>query len=363
MKVKYKDTVKNVLDFNVRLRNLCLELHCLYLSTWTVLKTFYLWNVDLRDFNEQGVINLSRGKCLNIEQKSNVELLVEGFKCYLFPVFQSRIIRAEISQMRQGEDDSIENFARRIEDAPGSRRAFSDVLLRNEAFLSALIDGLRDSKVKEKLMEEKMSEFETATRIAVKQEHILEVVKGGRISVKVCEEKKPITVQCYVQQELVAVHKWEERKIIGVAHKCDKCNKFSHSTEKCWSDVRCQLCGVMGHVASVCKVNKFNGSSEQLGRNAHAQWGAHEKLKVRRVTEGIQKRRRGYSFEQRTEKRDYLQWVVENKLDFIVRSRTDNNSNKVLKESDVVIGNLRTDLIRKGKVLDGHHREMGKRNV
>ncbi|GMF19392.1 unnamed protein product [Phytophthora fragariaefolia] len=35
---------------------------------------------------------------------------------------------------------------------------------------------------------------------------------------------------------------------------CERCNDFGHSTESCWSDLKCGRCGRKGHPARLCRV-------------------------------------------------------------------------------------------------------------
>lgn len=172
-------------------------------------------------------------------QKSDVECLIKALKDGLYPATEARILRSTVSRMKQNSGENIEHFTQRIEDA--SERAFLNPVLREEACLSALIEGVIDGEIKRKLMEDEVGDFETAARMAKKLERIGQAVN---------REEKDWGLEGTGLE--APVYRLEEQG----SGNCGKCGKPGHKVEDCWQDVTCQLCDVKGHVARVCRRNQ-----------------------------------------------------------------------------------------------------------
>lgn len=113
---------------------------------------------------------------LSSEQKGNVNLLIQGIKSALLPDSEIRSLRSELSSLKQTADESIEDFAYRVEEL--STRGFSSEELREEGALSSFLEGVKDFSLKQKLLEsETANTFEKATRLAFKLDKISNTLK------------------------------------------------------------------------------------------------------------------------------------------------------------------------------------------
>ena len=99
---------------------------------------------------------------------------VAAIRSVLYPDAESRTLRDTLYRVKQSTDETAEDFALRIE--AEAAKAFSPLepSLKNEACLSALCNGLRSVEIRRKLKESELKSFESATRLAIKHEHILE---------------------------------------------------------------------------------------------------------------------------------------------------------------------------------------------
>ena len=190
-----------------------------------------------------------------LHQSSNVLRLIQEVKQNLFPVTETLILRSELGRLTQKPEESVEDFAIRIEDL--AEKAYMDLHLRQEACVSRLMEGAKSDVVRRKLMESDLEGFEEARLLAIKQERIANMISAQ-------EEAKPLIdfeTPVYKVGERKAVEvKAVEQTTIGAmdvrrgnTDGCTKCGKTGHGEETCWKDMTCQLCGTVGHVASVCR--------------------------------------------------------------------------------------------------------------
>ena len=181
---------------------------------------------------------------LSAHQRANIRMLIDTLKVNLFPVTETRILRSELARLTQNSGESVEDFALRVEDL--ALKAYSDLRLREEACVSRLMEGTKSGVVRQKLMESDVETFDKAKLIAIKQERITETITAQ-------EDIKPLIdldTPVYIVDEVKTVeHSDKEQK----SSSCVKCGKSDHGVETCWQNVMCQLCGVKGHVASVCR--------------------------------------------------------------------------------------------------------------
>ena len=105
-------------------------------------------------------------------QKSSTKEILSAIRQRLYPNTESRTLRDAMTMMKQKPDESAEDFTVRIEQEAAKAYGPSDVVLKNEACLSALSNGLRSVEIRRKLKESDESTFESATRLVIKQEHI-----------------------------------------------------------------------------------------------------------------------------------------------------------------------------------------------
>lgn len=181
-------------------------------------------------------------------QKSDERLMIQVLKDGLFPATESRILRSTVSRMKQTIGETIEHFTQKIEDA--AERAFGNPILREEACLSALIEGVLDRDIKRRLMVDEISDFQTAVRMAKKLERIGQAVN---------DESRDSGLDISGMDGVV--FNVEER-----GKQCSKCGKDGHEEGSCWKDVVCQLCERTGHVAKVCRQFTSQGSQGSFSR-------------------------------------------------------------------------------------------------
>lgn len=113
---------------------------------------------------------------LNPEQKGDIDLLISAIKTALVPDSEIRSIRSELSSLKQACDESIEDFAYRVEEL--SSRGFCNENMREEGALSAFLEGVRDISIKQKLLEsDTANTFAKATRLAFKLDKISNTLK------------------------------------------------------------------------------------------------------------------------------------------------------------------------------------------
>ena len=185
---------------------------------------------------------------LTFEQKSDVKKLVAAIKESLYPVTESRILRSTLANLKQQERESIESFAARIDDT--ATKAFSDIILREEASISTLIAGISDVQIRQKLLEADVDKFEHATRRAVK----LELISAATVGTTFSEghESEELGLPVYVLNNTSNSAPRDRQNSTFNAFNCQQCNK-RHRTEDCWRDLICETCSMRGHPARVCR--------------------------------------------------------------------------------------------------------------
>ncbi len=117
---------------------------------------------------------------LSNKEKANIDRLIAIYTAELFPPTEARAMRTELQALRQKETESLEDFSFRIKEAAG-KAAYDSDNLRNECSLQTLIAGVRDSEIKKKLLENDVTSFSEALKIALKQERIVAAVKGDTV--------------------------------------------------------------------------------------------------------------------------------------------------------------------------------------
>ena len=205
-----------------------------------------------------------KGLRLSVDQRSNVKRLIEAVKEALYPMTEARIMRSKLSRVSQKEDETVEDFAHRIENL--AEKAYADLQLRGEASLSRLLEGSKSVAVRRKLMESDVETFENARRIAIKEERIEEAILTKKESPSLIDLDIPI----FTVGETDHITQPKEAKV--KFNVCTSCDKVGHEARDCWKEVICQLCNVKGHVASICRTKGPKLGKECTGCNG---WG-HE---------------------------------------------------------------------------------------
>ena len=113
--------------------------------------------------------------------RGNIDSLIDRYMAELFPPTEARAMRTELLALKQRESEPLEEFCFRIREAAG-RAAYDTEKLRNESSLQALVAGVKNLKIKEKLLDSDVSSFAEAVKIAQKQERITAAVSGGSSS-------------------------------------------------------------------------------------------------------------------------------------------------------------------------------------
>ena len=205
-------------------------------------------------------------------QCANIISLIHVVKDNIFPITETRILRSELSRLKQNPEESVEDFAIRIEDL--AEKAYMDLHLRGEACLSRLMEGAKSEIVRRKLMESDFKDFESAKLMAVKQERIAEMISTQDAKLLNDFEAPVYKMEAVkgIESSLTGAIEGRNGNVesrMGSVDSCSKCGRKGHGEETCWKDVTCQLCGVSGHVASVCKsAGPVNSAQTESGNRS-----------------------------------------------------------------------------------------------
>jgi len=194
------------------------------------------------------------------EQRSNAAKLVAAVKESLFPAAEARILRSTLSTLKQRESESIEEFATRLDDT--ASKAYSDVAIREEATLSALISGISDVHIRQKLLESDVERLEKITRLAVKYERIAAATVKQQNSE---DSELNLTDHVFAMQTPNSAFTAQQNPGFSNALTCQTCGK-RHRTEDCWRDIVCSTCSRRGHPTDRCRRSPTQSRSNPLVR-------------------------------------------------------------------------------------------------
>jgi len=226
---------------------------------------------------------------LTQSQKADIDELITAYESHLFPATETRLLRSTLSSIRQKAEESVKDFAIRIEEI--SSRAFTSTELKEEGSLQSFLSGLSDTRIRRKLMEADVTTFEQATRMATKINRISEAIGGSQEDstteidlhdVLRVDNRQPHTAASATRQMHPADFSGNQRNT-GNTSSCFICGASDHRFRSCPSyaaphpqsngqqarsganraaNITCFGCGIRGHYASDCP------SGSQPGPNA-----------------------------------------------------------------------------------------------
>lgn len=112
---------------------------------------------------------ISRTPLSEIE-KTNPDLFCRRFERIIYPPGESKSVRSELAMIKQGSNETIDEFAFRISEM--SSRAYSDEHIKREAAYTAFIQGIYNIGIKTKIHESEVNNFEEATLLAKRLERV-----------------------------------------------------------------------------------------------------------------------------------------------------------------------------------------------
>ena len=226
--------------------------------------------------------------------KMSISELMTAIRSGLYPGAKSRTLRDAMSQMKQSSEESAEDYGLRIEVEAAKAFSPQEEAVKNEACLAALSNGLRSLDIRRRIKESEVKDFDKATRLAIKLEHIYDstpdeneqndVTSFGVLAVNNPEDES--------YTETGRDHQPQNRPPPGVSPSqngnynprstvtCYNCNRQGHVRRNCSApptgrspsnnnyrpfalaatsnirrnggEIRCHECGGRGHYANQC---------------------------------------------------------------------------------------------------------------
>ncbi len=113
-------------------------------------------------------------------EKSDIDCLIKRFSDEMFPPTEARAMRTELLALKQKSSETIEEFCFRINEI-ASKAAYDNSQMKDESSLQALslLAGVSNSKIKEELLKRDVSNYQDATKLAIKTERIINTVQNN----------------------------------------------------------------------------------------------------------------------------------------------------------------------------------------
>ena len=283
-------------------------------------------NTDLQSYaltlvHDDKLYRLLKDADLSTEERYNVDDFVPAMERLLFPATETRILRSTLASIKQSPGENVADFASRIEEL--AAKSYSRQLLREEACVSALISGLSNKRIRNKLLEENNSiSYRSARSIAVKQESIenldspahsmgtddFVLAIGSREGNSQRDRQNPASSRAYtpatavpagVPESMSPTPRRSEHAIT-----CFGCGQRGHRVASCPSgteagaeastgpntnwrsreNVTCYVCNRRGHYASSCpqRRNRYNPADRNFNRNPLNSHAAGQPLQASR---------------------------------------------------------------------------------
>eukprot|EP00116_Pleurobrachia_bachei_P000279 sb/3460541/ len=219
---------------------------------------------------------------LSPEEQADPEWFIAAIKSAI--VYEERNEeeeRRKLTQMKQCEGESVEEFADRIRDT--AEFAFPEETHRvvDQRMIEALQDGLRDTRVSELVCNLRRSriDFGKVVKQAATRDRMNKMFQGevykphGRRDETVfqVEEITPLEKTRSTVSQIGAGVPAASTPKTPVAE-CEKCGKKGHSGENCWASMTCQLCRETGHIAHQCPRYMYKSGESRgprLGGNSY----------------------------------------------------------------------------------------------
>ena len=105
-------------------------------------------------------------------EKSNIDLLIEAYNRFLYSETEIAILKSNFQKLKQEGGETVEKFISRIQDM-GMKAYRDNRIVREDVSGTRLIEGIRDDRIRVKLLERGTNSFEELTKEALKYERIL----------------------------------------------------------------------------------------------------------------------------------------------------------------------------------------------
>ena len=189
-------------------------------------------------------------------EKSDVDLFTAKYESEMDPKFAAQTLKSELQNLKQRQDERAEDFAFKITEL--ADKAYGNREIKNECALSALISGIKDRATKEKILEDEITNFDDAVKLACKREKIASAVNPERSDE---QESLPVFRVQTDQYRQNSRNTPEEN---------DHVTRMSYRQRRqplyCWS------CSEPGHYAAACPHKRFGQDrSNEYGGPRHTE--------------------------------------------------------------------------------------------
>eukprot|EP00116_Pleurobrachia_bachei_P005162 sb/3465424/ len=224
---------------------------------WDLLQDELLVNISCKDIYKK--VNRLY---LSPEEQTEPESFITAVKSAI--VYEKRNEeeeRRKLTQMKQCEGESVEEFADRIRDT--AEFAFPEETHRvvDQRMIEALQDGLRDTRVSELVcnLRRSRTDFGKVVKQAATRDRMNKMFQGEVYKPPGRREETVFQVEEITPQEKTRSAVIQIGTGVPAASaprppvaECEKCGKRGHSGENCWASMTCQLCREVGHIAHQC---------------------------------------------------------------------------------------------------------------
>ena len=200
---------------------------------------------------------------LTMGETRRPESLVRAIKRLLFKEEGDLANTADLRNLVQGSKEQVEDFSFRIADAV-TKIGVDDKegdMLQATTFIQGLRPEIRDrmgSKAKS-------MKFDFNGLIDLAEKYEMQITRPRK--------DNPIADHNDFG-EVYAMQKAEPE--VGTVSTCKKCLKTGHDERTCWATIECQLCGILGHIASRCNKLKPEYATAPASRQqpiSGKEWG------------------------------------------------------------------------------------------
>ena len=194
-------------------------------------------------------------------------VMVDAGKC-------PEALRIELSNLKQGEWETIEEFAARIRKT--ARYAFprEDQGSVNRRKLDVLQDGMRNREAAEIVYQGKETDhdFDTVVTAAIRREANLRIFRNTTDTVT---SDQVFAVQPVAESTRADIPvQPQPNRNVNRPVTCSHCDRRGHTYEQCYRRQTCQLCNTLGHIASHCRQQEPPSDPiDSRGSNSHNRRG------------------------------------------------------------------------------------------